>query len=402
MKCVRCGHDSNYPQRSKKTCPGCQGKFAFEPREGDPLSDAAFQNALDAVSGKGRLHFLEGHLYHDLLRRAKRPAVPAVVPLLLLSFTLGCGVLALQFSGGFLVPGAVLLFLTIVTCVHYLRSGRPKLSAEVFRTMLRRWCEVHGRPETLIRTPLLAGKRPDAEADLGDYSFDRAVICDRPEYVDFLVANQFHFENNCAVLTADGYPEGPFEMVRGMLQRNPELLVIAVHDATVQGCAMPQRLATDPAWFGDAEVPIREVGLRPGQASAFPEGVLPAEGARLSDVPGVSESEAQWLSRHTLSLCVIKPDQLLKRLFAALNRKPHPESADYAGSGADGSSGAAGGMPMPLIIPIGLGGDPKPPADKAGDGAGAGGEANAGIIFDSESLTKEATDTDAGDRKSVV
>ena len=42
------------------------------------------------------------------------------------------------------------------------------------------------------------------DSDIADYSFDRAVICDRARTVDLLVANNFHFENNCAVLAVDG------------------------------------------------------------------------------------------------------------------------------------------------------------------------------------------------------
>ena len=49
------------------------------------------------------------------------------------------------------------------------------------------------------------------DSDIADYSFDRAVICDRARTADLLIANNFHFENNCAVLSVDGYPPHAFE-----------------------------------------------------------------------------------------------------------------------------------------------------------------------------------------------
>ena len=55
------------------------------------------------------------------------------------------------------------------------------------------------------------------------YSFDRAIICDKPKIAQFLIRNNFHFENNCAVLSIDGYPQSIFNTVMEMLQRNPDL-----------------------------------------------------------------------------------------------------------------------------------------------------------------------------------
>ena len=128
------------------------------------------------------------------------------------------------------------------------------------------------------RAPHRARREPAAprpEPDLADYSFDRAVICDRARTVDLLLANNFHFENNCAVLSIDGYPPGPFETVRAMLKRNPRLQVFALHDATPDGCTLAHRLATDPAWFA-GQVPVIDVGLRPGHAGPFQGLWLPA------------------------------------------------------------------------------------------------------------------------------
>ncbi|NET29771.1 hypothetical protein [Okeania sp. SIO1I7] len=39
------------------------------------------------------------------------------------------------------------------------------------------------------------------------YSFDRLIVCETAEIAQFLIANNFHFEHNCAVLSIDGYPQ---------------------------------------------------------------------------------------------------------------------------------------------------------------------------------------------------
>jgi hypothetical protein len=49
---------------------------------------------------------------------------------------------------------------------------------------------------------------------------------------------------------------------------------------------------------------------------------------------GVTAAERDWLSTYVLELAAIRPEQLLKRLFRAINRRE---------GSADGSSGGDGG-----------------------------------------------------------
>jgi hypothetical protein len=152
------------------------------------------------------------------------------------------------------------------------------------------------------------------ETELQEYSFDRAVICDRPELVDTLLANQFHLENNCAILGVEGYPEASFEIVRRMLRNNPKLLILAVHDASEAGCRLATRLSTDPEWFPNKR--ILDIGLRPEHARFF-KGQLLARPHPVKARPGITRSEAAWLSRYTLEATAIPPEQLIKRLYRA-------------------------------------------------------------------------------------
>ena len=182
------------------------------------------------------------------------------------------------------------------------------------------------------------------------------MICDRERTADILLANNFHFENNCAVLSVDGYPEAQFETVRAMLKRNPRLRVFALHDATPKGCRLAHTLATDSDWFA-GQVPVTDVGLRPRQAQAF---------------RGLSASDAAWLSAQSLELAVIRPEQVLKRLYKALNRKDDDDvssSGDGSSSSSDNNTG--GGF-----------------AGAGGASAGAG----SSVTYDDSSFAHEAGD----------
>ena len=190
----------------------------------------------------------------------------------------------------------------------------------------------HGSPPGLIvRKSDPASPRP-READIGDYSFDRAVICDRARTVDLLIANNFHFENSCAVLSIGGYPKGPFETVRTMLKRNPKLQVFTLHDASIPGCALAHTLANDPQWF-KGQAPVNDLGLRPRHAGPFRGLLLPPQGGPgVGPDQGISTDELEWLNLYLLELAAIRPEQILKRLFRGINQK-EDSSSDSGDSG---------------------------------------------------------------------
>lgn len=332
MKCIRCNHDSKYRDRQDGRCPNCKKPFAFEPQRGGKVTDAAFQAAIDAVSGRGRLRWGVEHLYYDVCRRLNKKAMGGCFKV--------AGILAIIGIFGLGGEQQVLLWgfvaAAVAVMIGFSQARAASLSKTDFDQIWRRWCEVHGTPESVIvRKPRPRSERT-AEPDLEQYSFDRAVICDRARTVDLLLANNFHFENNCAVLAVHGYPAGPFELVRKMLRRNPRLHAFALHDATPEGCRLAHQLANDPAWFKDQAM-VTDVGLRPLHAGPFKRLLLPGSGPVVAG-DGISSLEAEWLSKHTLELAVIRPEQVLKRLFKAINRK-----ADDGGGGGNGDGGGSVG-----------------------------------------------------------
>jgi hypothetical protein len=265
MICIRCGTRSNarpsLPVEARR-CRQCNSEIAFAPSAGDPLSDKGFARTIERVSAEGKLRFTVDQLYYELCR------------------TLG------------------------------------PVARELFDRLWTRWQEVHGAPANIVTPWPKQGTAPTLrEADIGDYSFDRVVITDSAWMVDFLLGNNFHFETNSAVLSIDGHPADRSEMIRGMLHKNPRIVVIAIHDASVTGCAVANRLITEDGWFRD-HGHVVDVGLNPVHRELY--GDLSQQSKGLDD--GRDADDAQWLSHHTLDLAMVRPEKIMRRLFRASRR----------------------------------------------------------------------------------
>lgn len=267
MNCIRCdtpGEVRRSPPADAKLCPRCGSEIAFVPSAGDPLSDRVFARTIERVCAEGKLRFTDGQLYYELCR------------------TLG------------------------------------PIARDLFDGLWARWLAVHGAPSALVTPWPTQDLAPTLrEADIGDYSFDRVVITDSAWMVDFLLCNNFHFETNSAVLCIDGHPADRFEMIRGMLQKNPQIIVIAIHDASVEGCAMAHRLVTEDGWFRDHGYVV-DVGLNPAHRELY--GELWRTRGHVTDGHNPDDHDAQWLSRYMLDLAVVRPEKAMRRLFRATRR----------------------------------------------------------------------------------
>jgi hypothetical protein len=361
MKCIRCGKDSKYKERTDRLCPGCHKQFAFEPQKQDPVTDMLFLNAINAVSGNGRLRWGVENLYYEVCRRKRGYVAPLACILVavfvsVFLFTLAAILHNKSFPFLF-VPGAMAGLAALVCVASRLRGPYVQIDRQTFSRLWDRWVEVHGKPDGVIERVPDPPTPANLESDIGDYSFDRAVICDRARTVDLLVANNFHFENNCAILSIDGYPKGPFQVIKGMLKRNPRLLVFVLHDASVPGCRLAHRLITEPEWFGGVGLRVIDLGLRPRHAKPFRGVLLHGDGVRLEPEDGINAEEAEWLVKNKLELAAARPEQILKRLFAGLQAHANddPRTGDTTGAvmtcgafdaggyGGDGDAGGDGG-----------------------------------------------------------
>jgi DNA-directed RNA polymerase subunit RPC12/RpoP len=362
MRCIYCGADSRLRDRSGGRCPRCRHRFAFEPTtDRYKVTDSQFQNAVDRVSGGGKVQFTARHLWYEFNRRWMAPrfwrsrygalvgAVTVGTPVLLGALdVIQNTVLAFPLSGA--VAGSVAV--VVLRGVEKLRPSRPprapRIPPDVFgNRYLARWRDVHGEVAAVGLLPARQAALPamprEVPADVSAFSFDRAVVTDRWETAQMLVANRFHFEHNCAVLSVDGYPDGIADTVKEMLRRNPRLTVFALHDASVGGCMLPLTLR-EPAWFPDPAIRVVDLGLRPGTAR---RARIPAlAGARAQVPPRLAEilsaEDVAWLARgHVAELAALRPEQVLRAAYRGIVAAGPGGGSDVSGSGGD--SGGGGG-----------------------------------------------------------
>jgi hypothetical protein len=352
MKCIYCSSDARYKDRqaNRGRCGACGHPFAFEPKT-DPLTvtDTRFQRAIQDVSGDGAVFFTERQLYYEFNRRVARRPIWRAPWGWVAAGSVAAGIVATGVTG---LPWIFAGFAGVaVSGIISRHAGRKtplpvRISHDTFREKyLGRWTLVHGAIEKLlpaVEAPRRTGAQssePKAQGseppDLTAYSFDRALVTNLGETAAMLVANNFHFENNCAILSADGYPYERAETILAMLRQNPQLTVFAVHDASIPGCHLPRRLREE-RWFPDPALRIVDLGLRPAHAQQMrlpvlegtPE-ILPAELQ-----PGLTAAEAAWLAAgKRVELAALRPAKLMRSIYQGFAR------ADLSGTADDGSPG---------------------------------------------------------------
>ena len=181
---------------------------------------------------------------------------------------------------------------------------------------------------------------PGLEADIATYTFDRAVVCDRAETVDLLLANDFHVENRCAVLSVDGHP-AIYATVLAMLKQSPRLDVIAVHDASPASCDLPRWLANEETWFRseirDGRVRMVDAGLRPSQTRKL-------KGSFLKNIQPIPTGlyppkDVKWFQHHNCELAAVRPGRTL-RLLRRLVTAPPAQTGDRDWADSDWGDGS--------------------------------------------------------------
>lgn len=201
---------------------------------------------------------------------------------------------------------------------------------------LDRWIRANGSVKRLLlsvskrsASTLQSTNEPSISSEITAYSFDRAVICQNDVIAQMLIANSFHFENNCAILSISGYPQSILDTTMQMLRRNPALMVYAFHDCSPSGVALAAQLRADPKWFPDPAITIVDLGLSPRQILTASQGAfvqndeaIAAEAARLD--PSVKQSlsaeELRWLeSGNTVALESFTPQRLIRVLIQGIS-----------------------------------------------------------------------------------
>ena len=302
MKCSKCKADNKLKDRRDNDgkCSQCRQRFVFEPTSMGPvkLTDIAYEGFIDRVSASCTLKFTEKQLYYKIIKAKEKPAntVGCLVGLgVVLAF--GCfssstgshpGLIFLGILAGAFAAWAIWFALSKTD----LKKSFPPVAATDEQTAagwLLHWCEVRGPlpgliidatnseyqkqiksgidQKALLLESLSRDQRPvEYPAELTQYSFDRVVVTESQVIAEFLIGNNFHFENNCAVLSIDGYPQKLFTTVMEMLRKNDQLKVFALHDARPKSLDLAHYLRTSPDWFlNQPGATVYDIGLYPRQ-----------------------------------------------------------------------------------------------------------------------------------------
>lgn len=144
-------------------------------------------------------------------------------------------------------------------------SNEFVLQSGEFTGWLGRWSQINGTIAKMLPSPTEQSFPTQINSDITDYSFERLIVCDSAKIAQLLIANNFHFENNCAILSVTGYPQNIFNTVMEMVRRNQELKVYVLHDCSPRGVGLVHHLRTDSNWFENSNITIYDLGLLPRQ-----------------------------------------------------------------------------------------------------------------------------------------
>jgi hypothetical protein len=340
---------------------------------GGKFTDKFFKDTLATLSVNGSLYFTPRQFFYFFNQRLNAKQLEAPLKLT------GCGTIvvsivltvlfkAIAFSLLWLIPlllivGFGIALMTSAKLRRRLRGNKPlttTVTPHQVEDWYKHWCEINGDSGRLLPPPpppppVAAKSKPQAieiNPEVKNYSFDRVIVCDRAEIAQCLIANNFHFEHNCAVLSVDGYPHDIFKTVLEMLKRNPALSVYALHDASVQGVKLLHTLRTNSRWFAKSEAKIYDLGLLPRQIfnrSVFVESVPyrfePAATAIPAEVAATLEpEEVRWLKAgNYVSLESFTPQTLLRVVSQGIAKSRDPQSNDalvpiFVGDGGGGGT----------------------------------------------------------------
>jgi DNA-directed RNA polymerase subunit RPC12/RpoP len=257
MKCIQCGTDVKKQDRDARSghCPNCNHTFVTEPTT-DVLTDMLVKTAEDTVSGNGAFYFSAEQLEYQLERRfRKKGRVSGIIAkILFITF--------LIMLTGAIVVGEVFIFFTIVSAFAWLATfginRQAKTALSRIHPVVQKWIMINPHPK------LMQNKKHHFNTDnshLEEVSFDRVLICDKNETVNFFLENLFHFHYSCPVLGGGGYPESLYADMLERLKKNPNLKVFLLHDCSPHGQAFVRKMKTDRNWFGDGQYQIIDLGL---------------------------------------------------------------------------------------------------------------------------------------------
>lgn len=279
---------------TRDRCRSCGRAFAFDPKDTpsnpNKVTDKRFQSIIRNVSARETISFTERQVYYEFDGQVHR------------------------WRHRF---GRI-----------FRRARRARTDPALVRRYCYRWRGVHGT------IPGLLGGVPGVDVlpvppwpDLTSYSFERVLVTESAEVAAMLVANNVHFEQNCAILSADGYPVGLADSLLAMLRRNPRLQVYVVHDASPAGCSLPLTLR-QADWFPGDGTTVFDLGLLPRHVLARRLYSVTGAPAALPDTISqkLTPRETTWLEQgNTSELEAIRPSLLIRGIVRGFARRLEDE-----------------------------------------------------------------------------
>ncbi|AVH71493.1 hypothetical protein [Nostoc sp. 'Lobaria pulmonaria (5183) cyanobiont'] len=398
MKCINCGTDNKLKDRTANQgrCLKCNHTFAFEPTSMSnvQITDPFFAKAIADISVNNTLFFTPKQLLYFLDNRLKQSSksisrfgwllpflfinfvtsltifIPLIVNLAFINFfyasskstklnlvsrkqnarnlqiigviILSIGILALKSFTLFVII-VIIGMLPIYLGTRQLRRIQLLIqdfliSQSQVKDWLDRWQQINGSIVKILPSPKQENTPVTVNPDVTAYSFDRLVVCDSASIAQLLIANNFHFENNCAILSITGYPQSIFDTTMQMLRRNPDLKVYAIHDCNPRGIALVHNLRINANWFLNSEIVIIDIGLTPRQIIATKRGMFiqssPESAQATKQLPeevrqSLSAEELAWLeSGKFVELESFTPQRIIKVLQKGIAGSQNLESDD--------------------------------------------------------------------------
>ena len=333
MKCVDCGKDATKKDRDigGGRCNSCYHAFVTEPLE-DGLTDMEIKSAEKAVSSNGTLFFSKEHLKYQLQRKFnKKIKMCNIASVVLQLIFLSLLVCAFIYRSPFIMMTIIAGFIVLVP---FGAKARYKKNISKLGVLIDKWVLINPHEKLLTEEKFqanLANTKADGSS-LDDISFDRVLICDRNETVDFFLSNLFHFHYSCPVIGVNDYPKGICEDMVRRLKQNPNVKVFLLHDYSPAGIAFVRRIKTDPKWFGGQKVTIVDLGLNLGLKKLFKDMML-------------RQSDRNGKVKETAEVALFQPAALVALSGAAISEGvpfdllTAAAAASYADSGSSGGYG---------------------------------------------------------------
>lgn len=357
MKCIECETINSFRDRTKNQgfCRKCGHQFAFEPdlMSGFQITDSFFATIITQISTSESLFFTNKQFFYYIRSKLIKNIIfsgrYSFLTKIYVNLFIGVfvGIIPSAIVSGIFHENTTLFYNSLISSsviFATFRFFKPEserafgnIKPQEFQELLDRWQQVNGKIEKLLPPVNETDNAIAVESEISNYSFDAVIVCDRPEIAQFLIANNFHFENNCAILSIDGYPQSIFTTVMQMLRRNSELKVYALHDASPTGVSLVHTLRTNPNWFSDNNIQIFDLGLLPRQVMKnrriskgyFKDYIQLSQNLPTEVRQNLTASELKWLDKgYYLELEYFTPERLLRSVIQGIAKSQDPNSSD--------------------------------------------------------------------------